>query len=461
MTSLTRTLSLLIVGVVLLVGLLAAGWSYITSNHELEELFDADLAQGNRIVMGVIRHLSETGNMAEFHLMLVDALQLPDAALDEDGEAIFPDGMGHRYEAKLAFEIWTPEQLPLLNTLPAMSELSLQPGYSWMESHGFLWRTFTLRDPVTGYWVRSAQRADIRGELSRELALGNVLPLLLALPWLMLMLVLVIRWTFFPLRRLVASVTGMASDAIHPLPVQGVPKEVLALVEAINGLLDRLEQAIERERRFSSDAAHELRTPLTVLRLNLEQACADDPQTFNALYQSVERMVHLVEQMLLLSRVDAAAGLHWERLDLADVLSQGIATITPLALQKGIEPGFDNHTSQAWVYGDEALLHTLFSSLLANAIHYSPADSVLTVSLNRQEGNFCILICDQGPGIPEVERSRALERFVRLDQRQGSGAGLGLAIARRIAELHRGHIMLLGRPDGQHGLCVEIGLPTG
>jgi two-component system sensor histidine kinase QseC len=460
MNSLTRTLSLLVVGVVLLVGLAAAYWSYVTSNHELEELFDADLAQGSRIVMGVIRHLSETDNMAQFHLMLADALQIPETALDSEGGMTLPGGVGHRYEAKLAFEIWTPEREALLNTLPGMDELSLQPGYAWMESQGFLWRTFTMQDPVTAYWIRSAQREDIRGELSRELALGNVLPLLLALPWLMLFLILAIRWGFRPLRRLVESVSGMAPDALHPLPEQDVPREVVALVQAINDLLGRLEQTMERERRFSSDAAHELRTPLTVLRLNLEQACADDPQTFNPLHQSVERMAHLVEQMLLLSRVDAAADLHWDRLDLAAILGRGIADISPLALPKGIEPGFDNHTTQAWVHGDEALLHTLFSSLLANAIQYGPVDSLLTVSLSRQARELRVLICDQGPGIPEAGRLRAMERFVRLDQRRGTGAGLGLAIAQRIVELHRGRIALLGRADGQQGLCVVIDLPS-
>ena len=252
----------------------------------------------------------------------------------------------------------------------------------------------------------------------------------------------------------------MAPERIHPLDDQQAPKEVAGLVQAVNGLLKRLNQAFERERRFSADAAHELRTPLAVLRLNLEKACADNPEQFQGLIQSVDRMVHLVEQMLLLSRVDAGTDFAPEYHNLSSIVEQSIADVAPLALKKDIEPVLEDDAGQALVSCHSALINTLMRSLLANAIQYSPEHTVITTHLTPSGNGYRITVCDQGPGIPDEERERAMSRFVRLDQRLGGGAGLGLAIARRIAELHGGQLTLMKRDDGQSGLCVSIWLPA-
>lgn len=463
--SLTRTLTLLITSTVLLIALIAAAWSYIESNHELEELFDAELAQSTRIVQGLVRHLADTQSMEQLPKTLRETLELPLAEGDNidfeaDQNEILPRGIGHKYEKKLAFEVWTPDRTPLLDTLKADDSEGLIPGYSWAESKGYRWRVFTLQDPTTDFWIRTAQREDIRQELSQELALGNVLPLLLALPILALAAIIAIQFSFRPLRRLEKPVRNMAPERIHPLDDQQAPKEVAGLVQAVNGLLKRLNQAFERERRFSADAAHELRTPLAVLRLNLEKACANNPEQFQGLIQSVDRMVHLVEQMLLLSRVDAGTDFAPEYHNLSSIVEQSIADVAPLALKKDIEPILEDDAGQALVSCHSALINTLMRSLLANAIQYSPEHTAITTHLTPSGNGYRITVCDQGPGIPEEERERAISRFVRLDQRLGGGAGLGLAIARRIAELHGGQLTLLEREDGQSGLCVSIWLPA-
>lgn len=463
--SLTRTLTLLVTSTVLLIALIAAAWSYIESNHELEELFDAELAQSTRIVQGLIRHLADTQSLEQLSDTLEETLQLPDLGLtDEELEAdqdeILPEGAGHKYEKKLAFEVWTPEGAPLLDTLNADDSLGLVPGYTWAESTGYRWRTFTLQDPDTGFWIRTAQREDIRQELSQELALGNVLPLLLALPLLVVAAIAAIQVSFRPLRRLEKPVRNMAPERIHPLDDRQAPKEVAGLVQAVNGLLKRLNQALERERRFSADAAHELRTPLTVLRLNLEKACEQNPEQFSELIGAVDRMVHLVEQMLLLSRIDAGTDSMPEVHNLSELMEQSMADVAPLALKKHIEPVLDDTTGgKSLVRCHSTLINTLMRSLLANAIQYSPEHTTITTRCEPSGEGYLITVCDQGPGIPREERERALSRFVRLDQRQGGGAGLGLAIARRIAELHGGQLALLDRGDGQPGLCVQVWLP--
>ncbi|MDR5900051.1 ATP-binding protein [Halomonas vilamensis] len=463
--SLARTLTLLVTSTVLLIALVAATWSYIESNHELEELFDAELAQSTRIVQGLVRHLTETQSMEQLPQTLSETLELPLANGDNidfeaDDNEILPRGVGHKYEKKLAFEVWTPERIPLLDTLNADDSSGLVPGFSWAESKGYRWRTFTLQDPTTDFWIRTAQREDIRQELSQELALGNVFPLLLALPLLVLAVVAAIQISFRPLRRLEKPVRNMAPERIHPLDDSQAPKEVVGLVQAVNGLLKRLNQALERERRFSADAAHELRTPLAVLRLNLEKACTNNPEQFQGLIQSVDRMAHLVEQMLLLSRVDAGIDSAPEYHNLSAIIEQSIADVTPLALKKNIEPVLEDEAGQALICCHSALINTLMRSLLANAIQYSAEHTVINTHLAPSGAGYHVMVCDQGPGIPIQERERALSRFVRLDQRLGAGAGLGLAIARRIAELHGGQLTLTGRVDQQPGLCVNIWLPV-
>ncbi|MFC4261103.1 ATP-binding protein [Marinobacter lacisalsi] len=459
--SLTRTLIALVASTVMLIAAVAAIWSYVESNHELEELFDAELAQSTRIIQGLVHHLAGTGSPEQLAGILQQTLQLPEGALDEgDYDEVLPDGAGHKYEKKLAFEVWTPNGTPLLDTLAANDDLMLKPGYDWAEATGFQWRTFTLQDPQTGYWIRTAQREDIRQELSQELAMGNIFPLLIALPLLVLAVAVAIQLGFRPLRKLEQPVRHMAPERIHPLDTQHAPKEVSGLVMAVNGLLGRLDDALERERRFSADAAHELRTPLTALRLNLEKLESTDPAKFRELTAAVDRMGHLVEQMLLLSRVDAGVGFSPEYVNLSDIVAQSIADVSPLALRKGIEPSLEDPIGQAMVNGQATLLNTLMRSLLANAIQYSPADTRIETLLEAEGDGFRIRICDQGPGIPADQREKALGRFGRLDQRLGSGAGLGLAISRRIAELHGGELTLEDRPDGRQGLCVCIWLPA-
>ncbi|WP_404362463.1 ATP-binding protein [Marinobacter sp.] len=460
--SLTRTLTILLTTAVLLIASAAALWSYLESNHELEELFDAELAQSTRIVQGLVRHLVGTQSPEQLSRTLEETLQLPEGAFrEEDYEEILPGGSGHKYEKKIAFEVWSPMGAPVLDTLAAEDNLALMPGYTWVESSGFRWRTFTLEDPETGFWIRTAQREDIRQELSQELAMGNVLPLLVVLPVLVIAIVMTIRIGFRPLRLLEGPVRNMAPESIHPLDDQHAPREVVGLVHAVNGLLKRLDEALERERRFSADASHELRTPLSALRLNLEKHCQSNPAEYQHLIQSVDRMVHLVEQMLLLNRVDSGADFSPEYHNLSEILEQSIADVAPLALKKGIEPVLkDESSGHAPVCCHSALITTLMRSLLANAIQYSPEHTEIETRLSPANDGYLVTVSDEGPGIPPQERERALSRFVRLDQRLGAGAGLGLAIARRIAELHGGQLTLSGRPDRQSGLRAEIWLPV-
>ncbi|HAC29197.1 MAG TPA: two-component sensor histidine kinase, partial [Marinobacter hydrocarbonoclasticus] len=117
--SLTRKLILLITSTVFMITLIAAGWGFYVSNHQLDELFDAELAQSTRIVQGLVEHLSSTQSIEQLAFTLSKTLELPDALFqgDEEEDEILPDGAGHKYERKIAFEVWSPDQQPVLDTL--------------------------------------------------------------------------------------------------------------------------------------------------------------------------------------------------------------------------------------------------------------------------------------------------------------------------------------------------------
>lgn len=458
--SMTRTLTITVTVLVLLLALVAAAWSYIESNHELEEIFDAELAQNTRIVQGLVRDLQTDQSPEKLREILQDTLLQTPVTDEEDGNEVLPNGRGHKYEKKIAFQVWSPTGEPLLESSRREAESpSLAPGFGWIESEGFRWRTFLIQDPQSGFFIRSAQRDDIRQELSRELALGNTLPLLLVLPVLVLAIGLAIRWSFRPLARLEQRVRTMAPETIQPLDESMAPHEVRSLVGAVNGLLLKLDDTLERERRFTADAAHELRTPLAALRLNLEQALPVQPETFGALLESVDRMSHLVEQMLQLARVEPEFSSSTTPTDLGALVVDTLADIAPLAIAHTIELSFEDAPSACRVNCNEALIASLIRALVSNAIQHSPCNSAIDVSLQKFPQHCELMICDSGPGIDKAERARALDRYVRLDQRKGSGAGLGLAIAQRITQLHRGSLVLDGRADGHSGLCVRVVLP--
>ncbi len=457
--SITRTLTIAVTLLVLLLALVAAAWSYIESNHELEEIFDAELAQNTRIVQGLVRDLQTDQSPEKLREILQDTLQVP-ALNEEEGNEILPAGGGHKYEKKIAFQVWSPTGEPLLeSSRQEAGPRSLESGFGWIESEGFRWRTFLIQDPQSGFFIRSAQRDDIRQELSRELALGNTLPLLLVLPVLVLAIVVAIRWSFRPLARLEQRVRTMAPETIQPLDDSMAPHEVRSLVGAVNGLLLRLDNTLERERRFTADAAHELRTPLAALRLNLEQTLPAQPKTFGNLLESVDRMSHLVEQMLQLARLEPEFSSNTLATDLGSLVVDTLADIAPLAIAHNIELSFEDAPSVCRVNCNTSLVASLIRALVSNAIQYSPSNAAIDVSLHKYPQNCELVICDAGPGIDRAERARALDRYVRLDQRKGSGAGLGLAIAQSIAQLHGGSLVLDERPDGESGLCVRAILP--
>lgn len=341
-------------------------------------------------------------------------------------------------------------------------------GYAEIDVQGERWRSFGVA--AGGRVIQVAQPMRIRQSLATDAALRSVLPLLGAAPVLGVALWALIAYTMRPLERVAAELRDRDAGALAPLAVHGLPDEVAPLVRALNGLLQRLEQAFELQRGFVADAAHELRSPLTALKLQaqLVRRAGDDTtraQALEALVAGVDRAARLTEQLLALARQEPGAALPpLVPTPLAPLLREALVAAQPLAAARGSTLALDLPDGLPPARADAAALAVAVRNLLDNALQYGPPGTHVQVSVEPQGDRLWLHVDDDGPGIPPVERERVQERFVRGSTASAgidgdappTGSGLGLAIVRRVAQRHDAPLRLDDAPLG--GLRVSIGL---
>jgi two-component system, OmpR family, sensor histidine kinase TctE len=271
-----------------------------------------------------------------------------------------------------------------------------------------------------------------------------------------------VHYAIRPLERLSANVAQRAPNDLSPLPEDGLI-ETRPLVAALNRLLSNLQAASHAQQKFLSDAAHQLRTPLAALLTQLELASQIVPREHAArmrtLLLSTRRLGHFANQMLALARTapEAVAAIEPKPVDLSALAQAVGADAVDSALAKGIDLGFE--TDSAIVHGSAWMLRELLANLLNNAINYCPPGSHVTVRTGEDDAGVFVEVVDDGPGIPESERARVLERFYRLPNTISEGSGLGLAIVKEVADRHAGTVEVTMAPDGK-GTLVRIRLPS-
>ncbi|MFB7908732.1 sensor histidine kinase [Kitasatospora sp. NPDC056076] len=263
------------------------------------------------------------------------------------------------------------------------------------------------------------------------------------------------------LRREVSDITS--TDLHRRLPVPEGRDEVARLATAMNTTLERLDRAVGRLRTFTGDVSHELRSPLSVLRTRLELALAhpagvDWPGTAAEALKDTEQLQDLVDDLLLLARVDAHRPGREQPVDLAALaLAQADARALPAGIAVDVTaPG------PAPVLGIPSHLSRLLTNLVDNARRH--ARSAVRVRVASDGGLVTLEVTDDGPGIPAADRERVFERFTRLDEartRDDGGAGLGLAIAKAVATAHQG-TLTAEEPTAPHGGArLVLRLPAG
>jgi len=454
--SIRRRLLVTLLSVVALSWLITALVVYLDSRHEIEELFDAQLAQSARVLLAMSEH-----ELAE--------QQIYQSTLNEDGviesvEITYMDatGIGHEYEDKLAFQVWTSDDHLALHSgnAPTHQPLSNQTaGFSNQRIEGDLWRVFSLAGGPGGIRILVAQSLEIRNELIGAISNRLLTPVLLSLPVLALLIWYGITHAMRPLLRLAENVRNLEPGQLKPLPLKDIPDESRPLVESLNLLFRQLQYAFDNERRFTADAAHELRTPLAALKVQAQVAlgASDDEARRHALrhiIQGVDRATHLVEQLLTLARLDPENALqNTAPLKLADICQETLAELANTAQKKHIELALEAGCS-GQIMGNQDAIYIMLRNLIDNAIRYTPEKGSVCVKIDCDEKTTHLTISDSGPGIPPEEHAKVMERFYRGSTAQAPGSGLGMSIVQRIIKGHNASLELGESSRG--GLRISI-----
>ena len=251
-----------------------------------------------------------------------------------------------------------------------------------------------------------------------------------------------------------------ASDLSQRVPVPPQDDEISALATTMNEMLARVESGHDAQRRFVGDASHELRNPLASILSALEVAqefpdALDDELTSGTLIPEAQRMQALVEDLLLLARADERGlALRGDDIHL-DVLAESEAN----RLRRATDLDVRLHSEAATATGDLAAMARVLRNLLDNAVWH--ATSTVEIAVKRRKAATILSVADDGPGIPDQDKTRVFDRFVRLDSdrsRDGGGSGLGLAIVAEIVASHTGTVSIDDRPGG--GTIVTVILPS-
>ena len=307
------------------------------------------------------------------------------------------------------------------------------------------------------------QETEYRDDLAATAAYQSVLPLLIALPLMILLTVWITYRAMRPVKTLSASLGKRRSDDLSPLDGEGVPSEIQGFVTAINQLLQRTGENIRRQQRFIADAAHELRSPLTALSLQAERL-TKLPQSDEAreqtglILQSIQRNRHLLEQLLTHAR---AQGSETQR-NLTDISLQAqfrrvLQELMPLALNKQQDIGVAVENDLR-IRADDTEIYTLIKTFTDNAIRYTPAGGRIDIGFSETPTTLTIWVEDDGPGIPAAERSRVTDAFYRILGTEQQGTGLGLSIADAIAKRYGGKLILADSRNFAHGLLIQAEL---
>ncbi|HVX79671.1 MAG TPA: ATP-binding protein [Bradyrhizobium sp.] len=237
------------------------------------------------------------------------------------------------------------------------------------------------------------------------------------------------------------------------IATENIPMEIRPLVEAVNQALDRLERGFRVQREFTADAAHELRTPLAILRARLETI--SDARLKHELHDDIDSMSRIINQLLEVAELEAVVIPQSEQTDLTAVGSEVVQAMAPLALRQNRSVALMAAPEPVWVRGNAEMIRRAIRNLVENALRHTPPSTTVEVNVGR-DGS--VLVSDEGLGVPVEERELIFQRFWRKDRRRSGGAGLGLAIVRRIVEAHSGSIAVADGAAGGAVFSIRLNL---
>lgn len=330
---------------------------------------------------------------------------------------------------------------------------NLQPGFYNIVARGDLWRVLVVQPSGTDQAFAVAQETELRAELAGQSALLALLPIVFLAAGFFLLARWVLVRGLAPVRALAKELDTREPLSLQPLSDAGIADEILPFTRAINRLLQRTREGLQKQQRFIADAAHELRTPVAGLNLLAENAYKGQKgEEQNLMRQGLQRLESLVAQLLDLARLQADHQTSVQVLDADVLLKELIVSVHPLSLEKGVDLGVVQ-VEPMRVEDTDLGLAKIFQNGLSNAIRYTPKNGQIDVSLFADGADMVFRVDDSGPGIEPNSLKAVFEPFNRGERVGNEGNGLGLAIAQQVANRAGGRLTLQNRDNG--GLRYE------
>jgi len=446
-----RLLALLLL-LVTLVWLGAAGFVWVDASDELDELLDGHLAQSAALLI-----VQQTGARND-----TGKPDSQEAESDETGPIEDAPSL-HKYAPRVAFQVFHEGRLTLRSANAGAIPMSDKTrGFATVQfSDQSSWRVFAAQGSAGDVQVFVGEQMKSRDAILWAVLKGVLMPLLYALPLLALVGWLAVRGGLAPLRSLSEALTQRQPQALEPVMLTDLPAEIEPVVHALNALFERIQAMVDVERRFTADAAHELRTPIAAIRTQVQVALgatADDAQRQHALNYALagcDRATHLVAQLLTLSRLESSsASAPTGLVDVSAVAQRVAAELALTALERKQELALDA-PAKACIEADDMLTSVLVRNLLDNALRYSPDGARVDLSVTTDGQQVTLRVEDSGPGLADAEMARLGERFYRVLGSDQTGSGLGWSIVRRIAAVYRAQVSVTCSPR-LGGLCVSV-----
>ncbi len=311
-----------------------------------------------------------------------------------------------------------------------------------------------------GFWVQTAMIGDPawqwRFTIGKELLGDGLLPVGVLVPSLTLAILLTTYRALRPLTRIAEQARALgeaaaSGRALTPLSAERLPREFADVVSALNAMIDRLDRSLARQRQFASDTAHELRTPLAVLRLKVAEL--PDRAQAAQLDEELAGLAQLIGEMLRFAHAEDVMATERQPMDIAAVVRDACGSLAARAVARGIELELIAPDEGLTLPSHAELLTALVRNLVDNALSIAPPGSTVTI---RVEPPGRVIVEDEGPGVPDAQKTALFARLWRAERQRRDGAGIGLALVRRIAQLHGGDVWVEDRPGGGARFVAQL-----
>ncbi|AYA02447.1 two-component sensor histidine kinase [Acinetobacter sp. WCHAc010034] len=442
--SLTQRLSMILLVITTSVWLGSLGSIYWGMQRTANNIFDKSLA--------------ETA-----HALLSTTLSTLDGRVPE--HTVIEKIQGEHYD-QIIFQIWHRDGQLIYRSVGVETQPFVQQAsFGWIKMHNKTYRSYSVWDSTHTIQVQIAQVWTIRQDIQKDMLLFLILVSAVFLPLLSWLIIRTIRNHLSAVYSISQNLEKQSIEHLNPInPV--VPKEIEPLVSSLNTLLREITESMQREKRFTSNAAHELRTPLAAIRLHAQvlqsaRSAEESREAAEDIITGVDKASRMITQLLTLARLEPNAAQTKSNFDLANIINSIVAMMDFQFRQAGIDLQLQLASAPVWAQPDQ--LEIMLRNILENAIIYRSPNhaSIIKVSCGVVGNSSFLQVEDNGIGLDEAQIPLIFHRFYRINQASTVvGSGLGLSIVKQIVDSHQANIKVY-RNNVAGGLIVRVEFSKG